>query len=186
MFCINWTGKSYSDKPMFHLFSSTNLLVTWRFHKYVLVAPWTRYWQWLIFFYILCPPGTPKVLFNHETVRVGDISERITILVPVYSYPNLTNWTLTHDGQNITDDGNHSISKTSGEVYTTFYGVNVTLIGWIINFTIANLQESDFGLYTLRLLNGIGETVQNFNITAKCMYMIYFAVKTLRHAIIMY
>lgn len=117
--------------------------------------------------------GTPKVFVENATRYFGNLSEKVTIIIPVYSYPNLTNWSVKHDKKNITNSNYHVISKMSGEVHTTFYGVNVTLNGTIINITISNIDTSDFGLYILRLVNNIGKTIVKFNISAGSKYFFH-------------
>lgn len=115
--------------------------------------------------------GTPKVFVENATRYFGN--EKVTIIIPVYSYPNLTNWSVKHDKKNITNSDNHVVSIMSREVHTTFYGVNVTLNGTIINITISNIDTSDFGLYALRLFNDIGKTIVKFNISAESKYFFY-------------
>lgn len=94
------------------------------------------------------------------------------ILLPVYSYPSLTNILVKHNKNNITVLDNHEVNNVSGEVHTTFHGVNVTLNGTIINITISDVKRGDFGQYNVDLINGFATTTFHLNISAEseCFY----------------
>lgn len=79
---------------------------------------------------------------------------------------------MKHNKNNITVLDNHEVNNVSGEVHTTFHGVNVTLNGTIINITISDVKRRDFGQYNVDLINGFATTTFHLNISAEsgCFY----------------
>lgn len=111
----------------------------------------------------------PKVLADHMRFT-GATGGKAEIKVPFYSYPDLIDVEVTrHDGTEVESNDKYNKAVHSSLVETIFYNTLVSLDGYVAEISIFNLEEDDFGNYSLRLTNRLGFTSELLFVIAEGM-----------------
>ncbi|XP_052803510.1 contactin-2-like, partial [Mya arenaria] len=109
--------------------------------------------------------ASPRFLLEGTNFS-GETSGNITIAIPFVSIPELTSYSvLRHDGQEVSTNEKCSLHIRNESVHPLFYGQRVTLTGNVLEITIRDLSEKDFGIYKMQITNDINTT--NFSINVK-------------------
>ncbi|WAR05717.1 CEAM1-like protein, partial [Mya arenaria] len=93
---------------------------------------------------------------------------QVNISVPIYSNPVFSDYGYyRYDGYHVKEDDKYEFTQINALIQTQFYGRSVTLQGLVVQMTIQNLTEVDFGLYTFWIKNEIGNTSVAVNVSAR-------------------
>ncbi|XP_052804221.1 hemicentin-1-like isoform X2 [Mya arenaria] len=93
---------------------------------------------------------------------------QVNISVPIYSNPVFSDYGYyRYDGYHVKEDDKYEFTQINALIQTQFYGRSVTLQGLVVQMTIQNLTEVDFGLYTFWIKNEIGNTSVEVNVSAR-------------------
>ncbi|XP_052804288.1 hemicentin-1-like isoform X2 [Mya arenaria] len=101
--------------------------------------------------------------FLEKTEFVGKTSTNITIDIPFVSFPEYTKYSvIRHDGQQVSMNEKYTIHMRNESVNAVFYGQQVNISGKVLQVTINDLAEMDFGIYNIQITNYINTA--NFSI----------------------
>ncbi|XP_052806545.1 hemicentin-2-like [Mya arenaria] len=107
-------------------------------------------------------------IFLAEDRFAGPTGGQVSISIPIYSNPVFTNYGVQrYDGFNLIEDSKYKFTENDASIQTQFYGRYVTLNGRVLQMTIQNLTEVDFGEYTFWISNEIGSTSASVTLSAR-------------------
>ena len=103
----------------------------------------------------------PLFLNDPSQVKLGQYGKEVNIEVSVYSVPKYSTTTWLKNGSALPRSSKYKTSEVSDVIRDTFYSKDVQLDGYRFLLSIYNLEKTDFVNYTLRLNNGVGQTVDH-------------------------
>lgn len=87
--------------------------------------------------------------------------QSIDLSVNVYSVPKYNFKIWMRNGNLLPQSSKYTISDVVDVLTDTFYGTKVHVDGYVITLSIKNLEDEDFGNYTLVLSNGLGKAIDH-------------------------